>query len=118
VVQVVFEVILSTTSAAQPWPAVALVVAVAELLAGLLSASEDDTVAVLVIVPAATGVTTMLTVAEAPPAIVPRLHVTVDVPAQFPCEGVAEMKVIPAGRVSVRITPLAVEGPLLVTIRV
>ena len=88
-------------------------------MAVLGSASFPETLAELVIEPAAVGVSEIVTVAEAALARVPRLHVTVP-PAceQEPWLGVAEMKITPAGSVSVRITPVAVEGPPLVTVTV
>ncbi len=48
----------------------------------------------------------------------PKLQLTV--PAawlQLPCDAVAETKVAPAGSVSVRVTPLADEGPRFCTRR-
>jgi hypothetical protein len=45
---------------------------------------------VLLIVPATVGATTMVTVALAPFARVPRAQVTVAVPEQVPCDGVAD----------------------------
>src|SRR5438128_2299564 len=49
--------------------------------------------------------------------IVPRLQVTVPpLCVQLPCEGVAEMKLTPAGSVFVTLTLLAVVGPRLVTV--
>ena len=41
---------------------------------------------------------------------------TVLLPLQLPCDDVAETKVVPAGRVSVTTTFVAVIGPLLVTV--
>ena len=55
-----------------------------------------------------------------PPFVtLPILHVTVP-PAslQVPWLDVAETKLVPAGKGSVKITPVAVPGPLLVTIMV
>jgi hypothetical protein len=62
----------------------------------------------------------MLTVAEFPLAIVPRLQVTTppDGGAQLPWLGVAETKVTLGGRVSVTTTPADGSGPLLVTVSV
>ncbi len=92
--------------------------AVDELLAGTESVSLPETVAVLVIVPATWPVPWMVMVAVAPLGIVPRLQVTVVVPLQEPCVGVAVASVKLAGRGSVTVTPVAVLGPWLVTTRV
>src|SRR5262245_66333149 len=64
-------------------------------------------------------VTTIVIVALPPLAIVPRSAVTVP-PAwvTVPWLGVAETNVVPAGRVSVTLTPGASLGPLLVTVTV
>ena len=113
-------VIVSDKSA----PLTTVVVAVAVLLAELGSAVTAETAAVFVIVPLlAEGetVTTMSTVALAPPGKIPSAQVTVVVPEQDPVVGVAETSVTPAGKVSVTVTPLVVEGPddtpLFVTVR-
>jgi hypothetical protein len=98
--------------------AVTAVVTLAELLAELGSGSVAVTDAVLVMLPAATGLTMMVTVAVVALASVPMLHDTVAVPEQVPCVEPAETKVGPAGSVSVRATLVAGDGPLLVTIRV
>jgi hypothetical protein len=74
------------------------------------------TLAVLVFVPALVGVTTIVTVAEAPLARLPRLQVTMLVPLQLPWLGVADTKATPVGNVSVIVTPVAVAGPLLLTV--
>ena len=53
---------------------------------------------------------------SAPFAIVPSEHVTVPLDCEHvPCEGVAELKVTPAGSVSVTVTPVALDGPALAT---
>ena len=98
---------------------VTVVPAVAVLLAALGSAGLPETLAELVIEPAAVGVTMIVTVAVAVLAIVPRLQVTVP-PAceQVPWLGEAEMKVTPAGSVSVRVALVAVEGPPFATVTV
>jgi hypothetical protein len=57
----------------------------------------------------------MVTVALAPLARVPRLHVTVTVPLQLPCDVMVDTQVAPPGKVSVMVTPVAALGPLLVT---
>ena len=96
------------------------VVAVAELFAELGSVVVVVAVAVFVIVlPAAAAGSTWTTgaiVAEPPAGIVPRVHVTVVVPAQVPCDGVAETKLVPVGTTSVNDTPSALDGPALVTV--
>ena len=51
------------------------------------------------------GVSVIVTVADAPEAIVPRLQVTVAVPEQLPWLGVTVPRVTVAGSVSVRVTP-------------
>jgi|ERR1700730_18024630 len=100
---------------------VVIVVAVLLLRFGSLVAAA--TVAMFVIVPGALAatVTTISTVAVTPLGKMPRLHVTVLVPAQVPELGVAETNVTPFGRVSVRVTPLVVAGivgiPLFVTVK-
>ena len=74
------------------------------------------TLAVLLIVPAVFGVTSMLMVTLAPLARVPRLHVTVVAPLQLPVLGMADIKVTLPGNVSVTVTFLAEPGPLFVTV--
>ena len=91
---------------------------VSELLALFGSISVRLTEAVLLKVPADVGVTAIVTVAFAPLFKLPRLQVTVAVPLQVPWLGIAETKVAPAGSVSVTTTPVAVSGPLLVTVTV
>ena len=59
------------------------------------------------------AVITMVTVAEAPFAIEPRLQITVVVPLHEPWLEVADTNVVPAGSGSVMLTPLAAPGPLL-----
>src|SRR5688500_151535 len=73
------------------------------------------TVAVLVNEPEDGGVTTSVIVALVPLAIAPSVQVTVVVPEQLPCDGVAETKVVPAGSTSVTTTFDAVSGPALLT---
>jgi hypothetical protein len=71
-----------------------------------------DTIAVLVSVPSASGVTTIVTVAVAPLAMGPRLHVTVppDI-EQVPWLAVTEPNVTVVGRVSDTVTPEAEFDP-------
>ena len=88
-----------------------------EVLFVALVSFELLTVAVFVNVPGAAGaVIVRVIVAVAPFAIVPRPQVTVDVPLQVPCDGVADTKVVPAGMLSVTATLLAAAGPALVTV--
>ena len=62
---------------------------------------------------------TIVTVSVAPLAIVPIGQVTTPAALeQVPCEAVALTKPAPFGRVSVAATPVAVSGPLLVTVSV
>ena len=58
----------------------------------------------------------IVTDAMAPAAIVPRLKVKTLPTGMTP--PVAEMNVTPAGRVSVKVTPLEADGPLLTTVSV
>jgi hypothetical protein len=96
-----------------------VVLALAELLDVLESVSLAVTLTELVMVPAVVAVTTMDTVELLPLAREPRSQVTV-LPdwLQLPWLGVADTKVTPEGRVSVRVTPEALQGPLLVTVAV
>src|SRR5580765_8025925 len=84
-----------------------LVCNVTELSLPSESLSAAFTDALLVSIPAACGTTTRLTIANASLAIEPNVHVTVVVPEQLPCVGVAETKLIPAGRLSVTTTLVA-----------
>jgi hypothetical protein len=59
---------------------------------------------------------TSVIVAELPALIVPRLHVTVAVPLQDPCEGVAETNVVFDGITSVTVALDELLGPALVTV--
>jgi hypothetical protein len=91
------------------------------LLARFESRVLEATVAVLATVPAELGLlTTSAMVAEPPAARVPREQLTVLVPVQDdPAgDGVAETKVVPAGRTSVTVTFAAGLGPAFVTVRV
>jgi len=84
----------------------------AELSASFGSGSLPETRARFVRVPAAAGVTTIVTFASAPCRIVPSAHVTGADPLHEPCEVLAETSVTPAGSVSARTTPVAAVGPL------
>ena len=100
---------------------VTVVLAVLELLFGFESVSTEVTVAVLatvVIVVSATE-TTIVAVAVLPDARLPTVKVTVlpVVPTVALFE-VAETMLKVAGMLSVMITPLASDGPLLVTVNV
>src|SRR3989441_3795815 len=88
--------------------------AVAILLIGVGSVSLPVTTAVLVILPGAVGVTTMVTVAVVSFAIPPILQVTiVATRAQLPRVDVAETNVTLLGSLSESVTPEAGSGPLL-----
>jgi hypothetical protein len=96
-----------------------VVVCVAVSLAELRSSSDRVTVAVLEYVPAAVGVTTRETVAEAPTAMLPSEQVTVGAAkAQDPWLGVEDVYVAPVWTVSVTVTFVAGSGPALDTVMV
>ena len=82
---------------------------------GFGSAVKEVTVAVLLSRPGVGALTTMVCTKVAPLARSPGLQVTVPAASLQPG---AETKFTPAGRVSVRVAPRTVEGPLLVTVRV
>src|SRR5689334_9371142 len=88
----------------------------AELSVRSGSFSDPATLALFVNVPGDCGTTTTLMMAWELRASDPRLHVTVVVPLQEPCVGVADTKLTPAGKLSVATTLVAGDGPLLVTI--
>ena len=74
------------------------------------------TTAVAVIVPRTVGLTAMVMLARAPAARLPRLQTTVPpLLTQLPWVDSAEPKRTLAGSVLVTNTPVAVEGPWLVT---
>src|SRR5262245_19289367 len=87
-----------------------VVTAVAELLEDTGSDSLALTVAVLLTPPGAVSVTTIVTVATAFLASVPKLQDTVFAPLHVPWVGVAETNVTPDSSVSVITTPVAVPG--------
>jgi len=89
--------------------------AVAVALAGVGFVSFSVTVALFVIEPAAVAVVVRETEAVAPFARVPKLQVTVVVPVQVPWLDVTETNVRPVGSASVIVTPVELDGPLLVT---
>lgn len=83
------------------------------------SVAEEKTDAVLVMVPAESGLTTMSIVAVAPLPIVNRSHVTVPPDStQLPWVGVAETNITLGGSWSMTVTPRAASGPLFVTVSV
>ena len=93
---------------------VAVKVYVARLLAVFGSGVVETTVAVLSNDPGELGpTTTSVIVVEPPEAIVPREQVTV--PTLKEQGDVAETNVVPAGRMSVTVTPAAEAGPAFVT---
>ena len=76
----------------------------------------ETTVAVLESGPDELGLeTTITTVAEPPLAMVPRGQLMVLVPEQDPCDGVADIYVVPAGKTSLTVTPAAELGPAFAT---
>src|SRR5918996_5433256 len=94
-----------------------VVFSVAVLLGVSGSGSFAPTDAVSVMVPACEVVTTMVTVAVSPPATDPRLQVTVP-PArlQLPWLLVEDTYCVVGSSWSVSVTPVAVPGPLFVTV--
>jgi hypothetical protein len=88
------------------------------LFDGTGSNSLAVTVTVLVIDLAAVGVTATVTVRLAPLRSWPQLQMTVTVPVQLPWVVEADPKITLTGSVSVTRTPVAVNGPLLVTVTV
>ena len=111
-----------TDRSAEPAPTV--VAAVALLLPGVGSLVADETVAVLLIkVPAATPASTCTTKVNAALPIASEATEHETVPAA-PTAGVVQIqpagdasdtKVVPAGRVSARVTDAALLGPMLLT---
>ena len=88
------------------------------LLLVLGSVRVPVTLAVLLIVPATVGVTTIVTVTGAPLATVPKLQVTVLPNEQLPWLDIADTGVTPAGNVSNTVTPVAVYVLLFVTVNI
>ena len=88
-----------------------------ELFPEFVSGSEEVADAVLLkVVGVAGAVTTIWTFSPENLGIEPRLQVTVpDAWLHVPCDGVAETKVTPDGSRSVSETPVAVDGPALLT---
>ena len=92
--------------------------ALAELLAVAGSCVLDATLAWFVIVPGLCGLTLTSAVALPLAASAPRGQVTVpDACEQVPWDGVADTNTTPTGRVSVRTTAAAPEGPAFWTVR-
>ena len=89
------------------------------LLARSGSGSLPDTVAVLVMMPGDDGaVTRMVRLAEAPlgKLLITQLMMPDVISLADPVDGVADWKITPGGRVSVTLTPVVAQGPLLVTV--
>jgi hypothetical protein len=83
------------------------------------SASAAVTVAEIVAFEAVAGAVRVITiVADAPFASEPALQVTTDVPLHVAWLGIAETKTKPGGSVVVAVTPVALDGPLFVTVTV
>lgn len=98
------------------------VISIAELLPGPGSFDVLVTEAVLLIVDPAAAMTrtTSVILAEPPNAIGPSEQVTGPVPpgggaVKVPWLGATDTKVVPAGTLSVTVTPVAVLGPALLT---
>ena len=92
-------------------------VSLASLFAKFGSGVEDDTEALLVIVPTVVVAmsTTTVTVAVPPDGKAPMAQGSV---VQLPCDDETELTVTPAGSVSFTDTPDASDGPLLDTVKV
>ena len=89
----------------------------AVLFARFGSLTAEVTLALLINVPAAFGLTTSVTLATAPPAVrLPSWQITVVPKLHVPWLGVAEINATPAGSVSVTFTAVAVLGPALATV--
>src|SRR2546430_316754 len=94
----------------------AAVVFTTELSAKLISNSAAETVALLVSVPGIAARTTSVRSALLPPARLPRAQLMFPLAfVQLPWLVVDETNVIRLGKTSVSTTPLAAEGPRLVT---
>ena len=91
----------------------------AVLLPGVESGSFPVTVALFVNVPVVVGVTEIFMPALEPLATPPRLHVNVGLEnEQLPWLGAALLNVMLAGKLSVTVTPVAADGPLLLTVSI
>src|SRR6185295_5688353 len=94
-----------------------VIVDVLELLPAFGSGLVVDTTAVFTTGPGVDGSVTVSAIdAEPALAIVPSEQVTVVVPLQLPCVGVAETNVVPAGIASDTLTFAAAVGPPLLTV--
>src|ERR1700676_792845 len=102
------------TATAMSAEAVAVKLLMAVLLEGKGSGSLAETFAVLVKLPGAKALTTRVIAWKLPLVMLPTLHVKAGAPVQVVPPALT--KVRPPGRVSVRVTPVAVEGPLLVMV--
>src|SRR5438874_12047623 len=90
-------------------------VALAVLLARVVTGRSPDTTAVLVWVPDELGVVTWVIVTVSPAAIVPMSQFRIEPPVQVPRDVVEDTYVYPAGIGSEIFTWVAVLGPLFVT---
>ena len=94
-----------------------VVLTVDVLFARFKSASSSTTVAVLISVPALHGITSSVTEVLLPFGSVPKLQLTVPLTtAQLPWRGETDIKVTPLGSGSLKVTPVAVSGPLFCTL--
>src|SRR6478672_4194974 len=94
--------------------ALTMVLSDAMLFAPFGSATAEETLALLVSVPAAFGLTTIVTLATAPPAVrLPSWQITVVPKLHVPWLGVTASSATPAGNASVTFTAVAVLGPAL-----
>src|SRR6476660_6642584 len=110
------EVLPSFTVTLRSLDAVMVVLSVEELSAGLLSGSFACAIAVLLIVPAATGLTLSVIVADAAAVKLGIRHVTIPPErVQVPLVELAETKEAPAGMLSVTRTPVASAELLFLT---
>ena len=95
---------------------VTVVEVVAVLSEVIGSGVVEVTLTVFTSVTACVAVTTIVIVALAWFATVPKLHVTVVVPVHVPTEVVADTKLTPAGNASVIATFWALSAPLFITV--
>jgi hypothetical protein len=88
----------------------------AVLLLASLSVSFALAVAEFTIGPCVVGVTEMVITADVFTGKLPIEHVTGPVPLHKPTVEIADPKVTPGGKASLRLTLVAVAGPLFVTV--